>query len=433
MEYSTYKKMFGLLGALPFVCVAQGQNDGVSAVLSASSLYNNNATSSPDSATELEEQQNRYGLSLDVRNTTGISNFALDYDITYDDFTRDSQSSDTSLSGQTSIFLGTETSRFALNLQHSIRQLIETPDVEGTTDNLTDRQDLLVAPELRLRPSNVDDVIITATYTELTYEAFDANNTSQLGVEFEWQHDISATTNTGLVATQNDTEFSESPELDYQYRSLGLAYESSQRLMKYRVVGGINEIESRLDGETESGNYYDLDLGYENGYTSVNVLFSQELSDTSYSNRLTDPTSNAIVGGNLTIQDRVNSKAFQINLGIESLAVCRQCSVELIADKQEVRYLSLEDNDSDIIQYMAQVSYRPSRASEINVSIQDRAVDFPNVKERAYSSLTGRISYSRRINPDFTAYGFYDFYSQEQGTEEYDYNRIGLRFAYEVR
>ena len=411
------------------------------ATVSIEGRYDDNATRvlNDSDADEITEQQNVYNLEFGGSQESSVSELEFDYRVFYEEYTKESQTSDTSATGKADLFFGNDSSIFGLSLRHSLQQVLATPQAEATRDNLFNRQEYAVAPQVRLRPSKVDTVLFTATGRKTDFESFNQSNTQDLSLDLEWDHKISGTTELGVIASHRDTEFEDAGDLDYSYRSVGGILRSELRLLSYELQAGINEIESDLTGETADDNYYVTEISYNGTVHTVQFNYESILTDTSDANSLTDPSNDATTGGSLEIQDQVASETFELSYKWDRFAQCVNCTLNLFATSQELDYVRFSEEDNTVIQYLASFNYRFSERSSLTLSYSERSVEFRNTPENDSDSSTYRIDYLWRFGKDTSVTAFYSGLEQtDEGLPEndptsYDYNIVGLKLSYTIR
>ncbi len=434
MESKNYK--IALLAACAWSAPsihAQESETGFDASILIETRYDTNANRVPAGEASLKERQGVYTLDVGYSHVSSNVNFDGGYRIFYEEYAEDSQDSDTNFAGNSGIVLGTETSLFGLTAEHGLSRVLQSPENEDTTANLTDREDLSFTPHLRLRPSKVDSILISTAYSQTEFEDFQRNNTSTLSTSVHWEHDISATQSAGLILTQHETEFDDNPTLDYEYRALGLTYTSEQRALSYALQAGVNEIKPKEAGDAETSVFYSADIEYETPTTVFLFKFNQELTDTGNKNSLADPTSETGIAGDLQVQDRIDWRLYQFELVLKSVFGCVRCEARGLVESQELQYLNLDVNDNDVMQFLTSFSYRISSQSLVKASYQDRSVTYENNAARDVDIERYRFAYERRVGRDIDIALFYEYYQQEQEVREYDYDRFGASLRYEFR
>ncbi|MEN0037242.1 MAG: hypothetical protein AAGC78_09245 [Cellvibrio sp.] len=355
------------------VCLNPANANEIKGSLTATSLVSDNTLKKP--VDPIEERQNLYQAGL----MADYSNWLVDADASYQwnaqEFTENSQDDERYVDGRSRVNFGKKDDPAALELSHSRRMLLVTPDAVGLTSNQQEREIISVLPELRKRIFNADVVTLGAQLVQVNFPDNDLQDSEREGFSLGWVHPLSRTSLLQAFVQQQNIKFENYPLADYRLSASMLAYAVELRKLRYRIELGYNE-SGPDDGIKQTAPAYKVIATYESGYNQVDITLGRELTDTSFGNgnldnNVTLPGSD---GMSLDINriDRVDAE-----LKWETSGICMRCAFALSVSANQDEYLE-KDEKSVSIYTNGRFVYSFSSAAKVSLSGARSEQDFKN-------------------------------------------------------
>src|SRR5688572_654066 len=189
-------------------------NEIVGGAISANTLISDNTTKA--AVNPIEERQDVYQANLTLDYTNWLIEADADYRFYAQKFTENSQTDEQYVDGSSALVFGKEQDPFGLELTHSRRMLLQTPDAIGLVENMDEREIISAAPVARARIFAADTLFLRGEFSQVNYLEDDAQDSKRSGASLGWTHPLSATDILQLSAQQTNITFDQQPESDYQ-------------------------------------------------------------------------------------------------------------------------------------------------------------------------------------------------------------------------
>lgn len=366
------------------------QANEIKGSLSATSMFSDNSLKTSEEP--LDERQDLYRAGL----TADYSNWLIDADADYQwvsqQYAEHSQPDDRYADGNSNIVFGKQEDPLALELSHSRRVLLITPDAVALTKNQQEREVISARPEIRKRIFEADRLSLGGQFVRVSFPENDLQNSKRDGYSLGWLHPLSAASFLQLNAQQQKISFDHFPLADYTFSGATLVYGVGLRKLKYGLELGYNQSEPE-DGERQGAPSYKLSALYASGYNQFDLVASRTLTDTSFGNgNLENNVGTPGSDGSSLAVDRIDRTSAELNWRTE--VICSRCSFFTGISAIEDDYL--EKNEKSLSMYTrARFSYAFSSAASLSLSATRADVDFDNqVVARDYELNSISIEYA---------------------------------------
>lgn len=366
-----------LLNAFPvsilFVVCGQVSANQIGGSLSATSMFSDNTLK--QSQAPIEERQDFYQLGV----LADYSNWLVDADINYQfveqQYAEHSQEDESYANGSSNVVFGKDDDPLALELSHSRRMLLSTPDAVGLTGNQEARDIIAARPEVRGKLSEADKLVLNGLYERVSFPDNEEQDSKRSGATLGWVHLLSPTSTMQLSVDQQDISFDHYVLADYSTLNSMLTYAVELRKLKYSIAAGYNKSEPEL-GESKSAPSYRISAEYLSGYNQFGLSASRLLTDTSYGsgnaeNIITLPDNDGLSRE----LDRIDRRT--LDLTWATGAICSRCNFSAGVQAVEDAYLEKEEKSLSIYSRIS-FSYQLSVAANLALSAVRSDIDFEN-------------------------------------------------------
>lgn len=356
-----------------FLSCAQAHANQINGSLKATSLFSDNTLKK--SQEPMDERQDLYQAGF----TAGYSNWLVDAAANYEwvsqRYAENSQVDEEYADGNSSVIFGKSEDPFAVELNHSRRMLLTTPDAVGLTENQQERDVISVLPEIRKNIFGADRISLGGQFVRVNFPENELQNSKRKGYSLGWLHPLSKTSALQASAQQQKITFDHYPLADYTFNSSMVAYAVALRKLKYRLEFGFNESDPE-SGDKEGAPSYKLSAMYLNGFNQIDFSVSRVLTDTSFGNGNLE-NSNAVPGSDgLSLDiDRVDRTSAELKWQTE--VVCSRCLFSAGVSAVEDDYLE-KDERSLSVYTQSRFSYSFSNAANLSLGLTRSDVDFDN-------------------------------------------------------
>lgn len=358
---------------LLLVCLSPVYANQIKGSLMATTLISDNTLKKP--IDPIEERQNLYQAGV----IADYSNWLVDADASYQwnaqEFTENSQDDERYVDGSSRVNFGKKDDPAALEVSHSQRMLLITPDAVGLTSNQQEREIISVLPEIRKKIFDADRIALSGQFVRVKFPDNNLQNSERDGFSFSWVHPLSNTNLVQALIQQQNITFENYPSADYKLSASMLAYAVELRKFKYRIELGYNE-SGPGEGEKQSAPAYKIIATYQAGYNQFDISAGRTLTDTSFGNgnldnNVTLPGSD---GMSLDINriDRVDAE-----LKWETSGICSRCAFALSVSATQDEYLEKDEKSLSTFTN-ARFAYSFSTAAKIALSGARSEQDFEN-------------------------------------------------------
>ncbi len=382
--------------SIMLLMVTQAQANDVGGTISANSLMSDNTTKS--AVEPIEERQDIYQAGL----TADYTNWLIEADASYQfyaqKFAENSQVDEEYVDGSSMVVFGKEHDPFGLELNHSRRMLLQSPDAVGLVENMQEREIISAMPIVRTRIFGADTLFLQGQATSVSFPDDTNQDSKRNGATFGWAHPLSKTDVVQFSAQQVNVSFDQQPEADYKLANAMLTYVVQLRKLNYRIELGYNEVVPEV-GEDQDAPTYNAELGYSSGYNHVSASLGRQITDSSFGDgNLNDPTQ--IPGGDGFAQNvgRIDRKKADVNWSTDF--ICGRCSFSIGASLVDDEYLESDKKSRNVytrsafiysLSNAATVEFRADRSKydfEGDQALEDYSIDYLSLKY-SYRFLNG--------------------------------------------
>ena len=371
--------------------------------ISADSLMSNNTTKS--ALEPIEERQDIYKVALTADYTNWLVDLAADYQFSAQKFAEQSQDDEKYLDGSAALIFGKEQDPFGLELSHSQRMLLQTPDAVDLVENMDERQIISAAPIVRTRIFAADTLFLRGEVSQVNFLDDDEQDSKRNSANLGWTHPLSATDILSFTAQQTNVEFDQQPLSDYALANAMFSYAVQLRKLNYRVEIGYNETSPEV-GEKEGEPAYKAELGYDSGYHNLSASFSQYITDTSFGDGNAFGSSDIPDGDGLTEGLDLLSRN-KVDVSWSTDIICGRCSFSLSAGLEDDDYLSSDESSLNLYARSAFL-YSLSNAASVEFRADRSKYDFEGSEMMGdyginYFSIKYAYRFANGIDIDFFA------------------------------
>ncbi len=353
------------------VCQQAQAADIFGGSISANSLMSDNSTKT--ALDPIDERQDVYQLNLTANYDNWLIDLDADYQLYAQTFAKETQSDDEYVDGSTALVFGKDRDPFGLELHHSSRMLLQTPDAIDLLENMDEREIISAAPIARLRLFDTDILFVRGDFSQVSFKESETQDSKRNGASLGWIHPLSVTDVLQLTAQQSEVKFDHRPESDYTLTNAMLSYAVQLRKLNYRIEVGYNETSPEV-GEEQGSPTYRAELGYISGYNNFSLSFSQQITDTSFGDgNAYDPSE--IPGGDGLSQelDLIDRQKADVNW--TTTAICDRCSFSIGVGLEDDDYL-MSDEESRNLYARSAFIYSLSKAARIEFTANRSKYDF---------------------------------------------------------
>ena len=416
---------------LYFYCAATCAND-IKGSLSATSMFSDNSLKT--AAEPVEERQDLYRLGLSADYANWLVAAEANYNWVSHQYAEESQPNDRYAEGSSSVLFGKQEDPVSLELSHSQRILLITPDAVALTQNQQERVMMSALPQIRTRIFAADRLTLAGQFVQVSFPDDDLQDSQREGLSFSWLRPLSAASFLQLNTQQQKISFEHFPIADYTYSGAMMVYGVKLRKLKYELEIGYNQSEPE-SGEEQGAPSYKLSAIYLSGFNQFDASASRAITDTSFGSGNLD-TNIGLPGsdGSSPAVERMDRTSAELNW--QTQVICARCQFSTGVSAVEDDYLE-KDEKSLSFYTRARFSYSFSNAASLSLSAARADVDFDNQEiARDYELNTVSIDYvynfvndvSVRLaarNEDRTAVN-----ESEDGTYDENIYSIGLGYNF---
>ena len=349
--------------AILSLCCATAQANDIKGSLSATSLFSDNTLKTRENPIEERQDFYKVGISADY------ANWLVDAEAKYEwvsrQYAEQSQPDDRYAEGNSNVIFGKEEDPLALELNHSRRILLITPDAVALAQNEQEREVISVLPEIRVRAFAADRLFFSGEFMQVSFP---------------------------------DNELQDSqrhfPASDYAFSSAMLAYGVELRKLKYGLELGYNQSKPE-EGEKEGAPSYLLSISYLGGFNQFDLSASRVLTDTSLGNGNLEGVSGVPSSDGLTqAVNKIDRSSASLNW--QTQIICTRCQFSIGLSGVEDDYLE-KDETSVSVYARGRFTYTFSSASNLSLSIVKSDVDFDSqstIRDHELNTVSVEYVYS---------------------------------------
>ncbi len=351
----------------------------------------------------------------------------VDYTVTRIDFDKDTQSDETTTEGDASISYEQIKKTLIWTLSNSQRNIVRDKQFADTQDNRDQRSATQLQSTFIMRPSTVDSISTSLSYTDIQYDDSSQRDSDSIGADIAWDRTLSATDNLLMNLAYSDIDFGN--QLDYKYYSAAVGYQVTLARLNYRLLLGYNEQDR--DGDNNNGGLLDAVFNYSYGGSSWSLSLLQELTDTSQDSD-DSGLSELDQFGASDVADSLERTSAEFTYS--NTILCGVCGFSLSLLGEQERFDSF-DNDSDEVAVSSSFSYQLSRLTRASADVEYRQFTFKGNNTRTnYDIIVYGLNMSRLLTKDLSvSLRFaYEERSSDSPAEDYDELSGGISLTYQL-
>lgn len=401
--------------------------------ISADYSSTDNALRTVEESTQLKETQAIYIVDLGGSYRNEWSSLSSMYSASKETFQHDSQPSTTEVQGQTQLTLGNDYQPLSLLVSHARRAMLNAPEALDFAINRDTQEIITVSPSAKTHLSAADSLVLTGTYSDVSYKEEEQKKSEQKGVQFAWIHGISKISKVQIIAQQVNTEFEFVPEADYKLQGATAQYDVNLKRFNYSLQVGYSSASTKSSSEDFSSPTYKI----ESSYTSGTHIFSLALAKaiTNSSMGMGGQSFSAGLGATGTPAKGVGIDLINMrtaNLSWSTSAICERCNVSVIASQSTQDYKNLME-DSDEYGVGANFRYNFTRATSVTLGFNHREREFAGGGARVgFESDDSKIEFNYAVTNDLQLklYAHQEHRTSVSDEQNYKENIVGLNLSY---
>jgi hypothetical protein len=237
--------------------------------------------------------------------------------------------------------------RLNWDVLHVRGDILRDARLANTANNREVRDVFVTGPDLVLRLSPVDSLVLRARYTDIGFELSTDSDNERKGGQLLWTHNLSRISDFALDFRIDDAEYDAGQE--QRFTQLALIYEARLRTGRYRIRIGYNEAESQ-GGMDFSGPLFQFNFVQEFGLSNIELYYQREFTDTSLGLidgviSRDDFRLDEVVSANFTELDLLEQQSAFIRV---ATPICRRCDLRTSINYNDVDYKTLLRDESSI-------------------------------------------------------------------------------------
>lgn len=395
--------------------------------LSASSGKSDNALKTEDG--QADERQDIYSAGLSGNYTNQFLSASAEYLANKEHYSSGSQEDRSFVEGSAELMIGAPLDPLDLELKHSRRRLLTSPDALNISTNQDDREIASATPRLKKKISKADLITASADFTRIDYTRNELNNSDRVTGSLTWLRDISRVSNISLMVSQTDIKFKNFDSADYEYINSMLVYSAQLRKLSYSLAAGHNQSKREI-GDTYSSPTYTLSIDYNTSYhnfrlTSDKAITDSSMGDGNISSVNLNPNNDSAL--NVGQIDRTNTE-----LSWNTQVVCIRCTAGISLHTSKDEYLVFSDEAHErggAINF----SYAFSDRNRLSYRFNKMEQKFKGaVAGRDYNYITQLLEFSSDVSNSIAVRIFLEKEERESGAKDraYTENFIGGAISY---
>jgi hypothetical protein len=322
--------------ALCFIAHADAKKLGAS--VSVTSGESDNARKTREQP--ISERQDTYSLGLVSEYENAYLSSDINYNASETRYAEKSQTDRSYLEGAAEVQLGKLTDPIDVQLKHSRRTLLKSPEQLDLTNNQDQREILSVTPRVKKRLTDADLLVVSAEYTDTDFLRSNTSDSERVVSSVGWIRSVSSVSKINFMLQHADVTYQNYEGADYKMANGMLVYTTELRKLTYSLAMGYSRSDRGQQGEFSEPTYA-ASAAYNFGFNSFRLMASQAITDSSYGN-------GNIIGANPNPSNDASFKVDQIKrqnaeFTWASQIINERCEFTLTLHKGVDDYLVLPD------------------------------------------------------------------------------------------
>lgn len=280
--------------------------------------------------------------------------------------------------GDTTLFIGTDSSRFSAELGYSAQELLIDP-LQGDAPNNLDRRNIATATGYMHLGQPQSQWELNIHRSTVTFDVSRLSNSKRQGGGVNYSRAVSRVSRLGIDVSGYQLEYErplngEAPSFDYARAAL--SWSTKLKRLAYSLSAGRNSVGDEL---SETSPFYDVAISYTGHLNSFDSVFRQWITDTSQGSENTSGQSNEglnSIDGRVDVIDQYKrSDAF---VAWNYSAMCRSCLLVATLGGQREDYRQAIEFDNQELYGELSLRYKRSRYSSVNAYYRYADIAFKN-------------------------------------------------------
>jgi len=414
--------------ALLFLLCSPSSQANPTFEVTAETSFSDNANKAGD-ANAINERQDKIGLNVLWEKRFDFNAQAeVDYNLAYEHFEKDSSDNEFNLNGKSEINF-VLSPNYSANLNHSIKQVLNDPEVSETNNNLEERNIYGAEFTAMYTPTSTQTIYITPSIQEIDNGDNESQNSTRIGLTGGWELRLDGTSAISVSYETTQIDY-EANTQDQDYDKLLFGYNKTHRLFAYNVDVGLNRYSS--NGSDTEEPYFYADLAY-NGSTHIfKVSANRTLTDTSFGDGNLEDQLSSIDGNRISLEQLEKDR---IRASYQYLNLCNHCTLKLDFQLNNEDYTSAPISDLEETVFSAVLEYNIDSKSSINGRISHSEIEYPNQPSHGYDLQKAAITYRRTMDRDWYWLVFTEYEEKDptDGTSIIPYSEwnAGVKVGYQ--
>lgn len=289
-----------------------------------------------------EELESSIGLGLNISQDNQRLDFTGNYSLNYLNFDNNTSSDRSQITGNSDFVLSVIEQRFDWLAAHNITETSPSRrEANNTADDQERRQQLTTGPFVTLPITGVDQLILSAEYSEIFFskpkntnlQTAENDDTQSLLGSINWEHALSEITDITAGYQYQESE-RDDREQNLEFHRYFIGFSRSLRNLNYSLSVGSNT--SEQEGQSSNrGLFYQADISKQSGANTFSASASRQLTESSlglnslrFDSELRTPDTSQL-GAGQTLDNSTIDGAVEItflSMDYTSTALCKLCS-----------------------------------------------------------------------------------------------------------
>lgn len=385
--------------------------------------HSDNMTKVPDN--KRSDLKSTVSASVNAEHAGEKLKVDLSYSADRSTYQQDSFDDATRVNGSGSVVYEQIDGQLVWTLENSRKNVIKNKALNDVEDNREDRSISIARVDFTMRPSSVDSISLSPSYTDIKYEDTDNQDSERIGGRLGWAHALSQIDSVSLDVNYDDVTF-DRDQFDYEYYLYTIKYQANLSKLSYSIAVGMNE--SKLANDDYDGQYFKANANYKVSRSLFGLDVLQELTDTS---RGTNNEGLSESSADFEAVDIFERNSVEMNY--QNQGFCQSCTVKFSLIYEDEDYEVLP-SDNDELRVNASFAYQWSRliSWDLGVTWQDVSFSDQTVVQSDYESLSYRAGLRWQVAEKLSA-GFYVGYEDKEfdvSARDYDELKGGANLSY---
>ncbi|ARN74509.1 hypothetical protein [Oceanicoccus sagamiensis] len=417
----THQRLWLLLASSVVAANSFGLEINASAGLQAE--HSDNMTKVP--ANKRSDLKSTVSASINALHKGEKLTLDLSYRGDHSTYQQDSFDDETRVNGNGSLVYEQIDQQLIWTLENSRKNVIKNKALNDVEENREDRSISKASVDLILRPTSVDSITLTPSYTDIKYEDTDDQDSERVGGVLSWNHALSKIDSFGLRVNYDDVTF-DRDIFDYEYYLYTVNYQAQLAKLSYAIAVGVNE--SKRVSDDYDGQYIKANAAYKLNAGVFDLAVLQELTDTSRGTNNEGVSESSSDFELIDVFERRN-----IELSYNNQAICNSCNIELTLSYEDEDYEFLP-RDNEEYQLSVGLSYQWTRLISLNVKTEWQDVSFSNqvLGQGDYEGVAYRTGLNWQVAAKLltSVYMAYEDREFDSGVRDYDELKGGVSINY---